>query len=531
MFRLRGDFLFHCHSVTDLSEGLAGLVRSMQTVWLTPAEAARIEAQGGLPLDSGDNSCPAVDFDRCEKVKNGVWEEVPNSPEVTFMHAVLLPNSTRVLFWGYGPQADQARIWDQVTGAYSQPTNQPADISADQNLWSGSHAYLNDAAGTILAFGGNGGGDTERRAFLFDPASRAFSHANELNTGRFYTTGISLADGRVMTLFGTDTANGAVTAASLEVFTPGGAGSWSAPQALPFNFLFYPWTFVLPNGDLFIAGPQKPARRFDWTVTPVLDPAANQFNQVFPQRGVNMDGTAVLLPLRPPNYEPRVLIAGGNGPAVQQSAEWIDLSAAAPAWQSLAPGLNIPRAKLTSVLLPDGQVVIVGGAVGALPDGGPVETFDPENPAAGFQSGPSMVHKRDYHSAALLLADGSVLVGGDPRAAGVITPHERYLPPYFFAVRPTITGAPATVAYGANFTVNTPQAANIAEVVLMRPGAVTHAFNMAQRYIGCAIVSVGGAAIQATAPPNGNVAPPGYYLLFVIDADRVPSMGSWIKLG
>lgn len=533
MFRLRGDFLFHCHSATDLSEGLVGLVRSRQTVWLTPAEAATIEAQRGLPLDSVDNSCPAVDFDRCEKLKNGDWEEVPNSPQVTFMHAVLLPNSTRVLFWGYGPQADQARIWDQATGAYSQPTNQPADISPDQNLWSGSQAYLNDAAGTILAFGGNGGGDTERRTFLFDsrPGFLSFSHANELNTGRFYTTAISLADGRIMTLFGTDTKNGGVPAASLEVFTPGGAGSWSAPKALPFNFLFYPWTFVLPNGLLFIAGPQKPARRFDWTVTPVPDPVANQFNQVFPQRGVNMDGTAVLLPLRPPNYEPRVLIAGGNGPAVQQSAEWIDLSAATPAWQSLAPGLNIPRDKLTSVLLPDGQVIVVGGAVGALPDGGPVETFDPENPAAGFRSGPSMAQKRDYHSAALLLADGSVLVGGDPTAGGVITPHERYLPPYFFAARPVITSAPATVAYGANFTVNTPQAGNIAEVVLMRPGAVTHAFNMAQRYVGCAIVSVGGTSIQATAPPNGNVAPPGYYLLFAVDADRVPSMGKWIKLG
>lgn len=536
MFRLRGDFLFHCHSASDLSEGLAGLVRSMQTVWLTPAEAARIEAQGGLPLDPGDNSCPAVDFDRCEKVKNGVWEELPEAPGVTFMHAVLLPNTTSVLFWGYGPRAEQTRLWDQATGDYSFPPTQPAAISPDQNLWSGAHAYLNETAGTILALGGVGGpgADTERRAFLFDPGSRVFSHANELNIGRFYTTAITLGDGRPMVLFGTDSKNGGGVAASLEVFTPGGAGSWSTPQALPFNYLFYPWTFVLPNGDLFIAGPQKPARRFDWTVTPVLDPLANQFEQVFPQRGVNMDGTAVLLPLRPPNYEPRVLIAGGNGPDVQQSAEWIDLSAATPTWQKISrpgdlPGLNVARAKLNSVLLPDGQVAIVGGAVDPLPDGGPIEFFDPENSAAGFRLGPSMQHARDYHSAAILLADGSVLVGGDP--GGDFTPHERYLPPYFFAARPAITGAPVAVAYGANFTVNTPEAANIAEVVLMRPGAVTHAFNMAQRYIGCAIVSVGGAAVQATAPPNGNVAPPGYYLLFVVDADRVPSTGNWIKLG
>lgn len=241
-----------------------------------------------------------------------------------------------------------------------------------------------------------------------------------------------------------------------------------------------------------------------------------------------MDGTAVLLPLRPPGYAPRVLIAGGDGAATQQSAEWIDLSAATPAWQAL-PNMNVARDKVNSVLLPDGQVLVAGGTVTPLPDGGPVELFDPEDPTAGFEVGPSMQFVRGYHSAAILLADGSVLMGGDPN--GGTTPHERFLPSYFFKARPTITGAPAAVGFGANFTVNTPQAAGIAEVVLMRPGAVTHAFNQSQRYVGCAIVSAAGASVQATAPPNGNVAPPGHYLLFVVDGDRVPSMGVWIKLG
>lgn len=528
-FNLRGDFLFHCHSISDMTQGLAGLVRSTQTVWLTPEDAAKIDAGIGLPLDPGDNSCPAVDFERCQNAGSGKWEELPGAPGVTFMHAMLLANTTRVLFWGYGPRPDQTRVWDQATGVYAPPTNQPADISPDENLWSGTHSFLNDAAGTILVTGGLGGGgaDTERRAFFFDPPSLAFSHATELNIGRFYTTSVTLADGRAMVLFGTDSKGGGGTAASFEVFTPGGAGAWSAPEALPFNYLFYPWTFVLPGGELFIAGPQKPARRFDRTVLPVVDNPARQFNQVFPQRGSNMDGTAVILPLRPPNYAPRVLITGGDGAGTQQSAEWIDLSAATPTWQAL-PNLNVPRDKVNSVLLPDGKLLIVGGTLGGA-DGGPVEFFDPDDPGAGFQSGPSMLHIRGYHSAAILLSDGSVLVGGDP--GGDFTPHERYMPPYFFATRPTITGAPPNIGYGAGFTVNTPQAANIAEVVLLRPGAVTHAFNMSQRYIGCAIVSAAGAAIQVTAPPDGNVAPPGHYLLFVVDGDRVPSEGVWIKLG
>jgi hypothetical protein len=189
--------------------------------------------------------------------------------------------------------------------------------------------------------------------------------------------------------------------------------------------------------------------------------------------------------------------------------------------------MNVGRDKLNSVLLPDGQVLIVGGAPG--PDGGPVETFDPEDPAAGFRAGPIMQQVRGYHSAALLLSDGSVLIGGDP--GGATKPHERYLPPYFFGARPTITGAPASVGYGAPFTINTPDGASIEEVVLMRPGAVTHAFNMAQRYVGCLIVSEFADTVEVISPPNGNVAPPGYYLLFIVNGDRVPSTGVWIKLG
>ncbi len=538
-YHLRGDFLFHCHVEMHMMQGLAGLVRSHQTVWLTPAEKVALEAQTGLPLDMGDNECSAVDLDRCANSMGGKWEELPGLPQITMMHALLLANSSRILYWGYGPDLNQARLWDQATGLYTAPANQPAALSPDQNIWSGAHAYLNDAAGTILLFGGfistptrpippPWSVDTERRAFLFNPTTNSFSHATELHTGRFYPTSLSLADGRVMTLFGQDNAGGGATAASLEVFAPGGAGTWSAPKALPFNFFYYPWTFLLPNGDLFIAGPQKPARRFDWTTPPIVDDPTKRYNQIASQRGVNMDGTAVLLPLKPPHYEPRVLIAGGQPADAMQSAEWIDLSKPAPAWEAL-PDMNVPRDKLNSVLLPDGRVLMVGG-IETLADGGPAEVFDPEDPSAGFELGPSMKYKRGYHSTGILLPDGSVIVGGDPN--GGTTPNERYLPSYFFKTRPVLTSVPATVAHGAAFDIDTPTPGAIAEVVLMRPGAVTHAFNQQQRYVGCVITGTGTGAgkVHATMPPNGNIAPPGYYLLFIVDHDRTPSLGRWIRL-
>jgi len=532
-YHVRGDFIFHCHVEMHMMQGLVGVVRARQTVWLTPAEKAQLEAATGLPIDLGDNDCPPVDIDRCANSMGGTWEELPGLPQITMMHAVVLANSSRVLYWGYGPSADQARLWDQATGLYTSPVNQPAALSPDQNIWSGAHARLDDAAGTILLFGGfhNSSNppltvDTERRAFLFDPTTNSFSHASELHTGRFYPTAITVPDGRAMTLYGQDNANGGPIVSTLEIFAPGGAGTWTAPKALPFNFFYYPWTFVLPTGELFIAGPQKPARRFDWTATPVVDDPAKRYNQIASQRGVNMDGTAVLLPLKPPHYEPRVLIAGGQPADAMQSAEWIDLSKAAPAWEAL-PDMNVPRDKVNSVLLPDGRVLIVGG-IETLADGGPAELFDPDDPASGFMIGPSMKYRRGYHSTAILLPDGSVLVGGDPN--GGTTPCERYRPSYFFNTRPTLTNAPATVAHGAAFDIDTPAPGSIAEVVLMRPGAVTHGFNQAQRYIGCTINGTSAGKVHATMPPNGNIAPPGHYLLFIVDHDRTPSLGRWIRL-
>src|SRR5207248_2955534 len=107
-------------------------------------------------------------------------------------------------------------------------------------------------------------------------------------------------------------------------------------------------------------------------------------------------------------------------------------------------------------LLPDGRVVVAGG-IETLPDGGPVEIFDPEDPTTGFLQGPHMVHIRGYHSAAILLPDGSVIMGGQGGGSdGSNVPNERYRPSYFFKPRPTISASPASIAYGAGFAIQTP---------------------------------------------------------------------------
>jgi hypothetical protein len=223
---------------------------------------------------------------------------------------------------------------------------------------------------------------------------------------------------------------------------------------------------------------------------------------------------------------------GGDQPGTDHTAEAIDLSAATPVWISL-PDFVFPRSQqFTATLLPDGRVFVAGGLMGGA-DGGACEILDPTNLGAGWITGPSMKYVRTYHSSFLLLQDGSVLGGGAPPDAdppAIYTPHERFFPDYFDMLRPMISGAPAAINYGTTFTINTPNASDITEVILMRSGTVTHGFNMSQRGLECVISSVGAGTIGAEMPANPNLAPPGWYLLFILGAGRVPSTGQWVRV-
>ncbi len=532
LYRLKGDFVFHCHVHHHLMSGMVGLVRSRQAVWLTPEMAHEISHRTGLPLDDGGNSCPDVDPHPCRAQATGRWEEIAGSPEVLFMHSVLLPNTQRVLYWGR-TRADQSRIWDYSTpgGSYMPPTNQPADLTGDtstSNMWSAEHALLNTPEGLVLIHGGL----SPNRSFTFDPSTLTWVQVNNTAHNRFYSTTLVIGDGRALTLFGS-------ASKSIEAYTHG--AGWAPPIAMPVpmhHHKYYPWTYLLPDGRLFIAGPHVPTQRFDWMAPAGVESFGTIAGRSRSSGGER--GSSALLILRPPDYKPIVYIIGGNPPTemgydpllVQKTAEQIDLSAAMPAWTAL-PDLNVPRPQqFTATLLPDGRVFIAGGVTGGA-DGGPCQIFDPRNPGAGWALGPNMKFVRTYHSSFLLLQDGSILGGGAPPDAdppAVYTAHERFFPDYFDMLRPTITGAPATINYGANFTVNTPTPPDITEVVLLRPGAVTHGFNMSQRGIEFVIAGTGAGTLDVESPPNANLAPPGWYLLFILDSNRVPSEGRWIRL-
>ena len=123
------------------------------------------------------------------------------------------------------------------------------------------------------------------------------------------------------------------------------------------------------------------------------------------------------------------------------------------------------------------------------------------------------------------------VAGGNPTRGNFESHIEIYRPAYLYqsdgtlATRPSIANAPGTISYGNQFTVQTPDASDIASAVLVRSAASTHAFGMDQRMVGLSFTA-GSGSLTVTGPPNGNIAPPGYYMLFLLNSEGVPSVAS-----
>jgi hypothetical protein len=199
--------------------------------------------------------------------------------------------------------------------------------------------------------------------------------------------------------------------------------------------------------------------------------------------------------------------------------------------------MAFPRAYHTLTALPDGSVLATGGS--RLSDGvtssGAVFEAELWNPdTETWRTLAAQQVPRLYHSSALLLPDGRVLVAGGGRLpSSTITDQlnaEIYSPPYLFkGPRPTITSAPATVLHGKSFSVRTPDASRIAKVNLVKLGAVTHNFDQEQRLVPLSFQTRSGSVVVG-APANGAIAPPGYYMLFLVDTNGVPSVASFVRL-
>lgn len=495
--------------------------------------------QQTLQFTAGSNSVTSAPVSLSPlpgEAATGKWGPVVNW-DIVPLHMNLMPNG-KILAWGKRDVADtmgMPRLWDPSAGA---PNGLPP-IMVDTMLFCSGHVLMPD--GRLLVSGGHLQDDRGIATTYFIDQNGAWQRGPNMAHGRWYPTVTELPNGRVLTMAGRDEAGNVVT--TPEIWEN---GHWvELPGAGTLEIPYYPRNFVAPNGRVFMAGERVRSRWFDvdgstatgrgkWTSGPL---------HIW---GFNRDyGTSVM-------YEPgKILYAGGGGNTSwptpdattgtpTATAEQIDLNAASPAWTS-AGSMSVPRRHLNSTILPDGTVLITGGTTG----GGFVdvneadaartaELWDPKTGQWTTLAANSIM--RVYHSISLLMPDGTVLHGasGNAMAGNVPVPdeknHEIFSPPYLFkGARPTVSDAPSSVGYGQAFSVTTPNAAQVTDVRWIRLGSVTHAFDMGQRANTLSFTRT-ATGVQVTAPANPNLAPPGYYQLFILNRNGVPSAGKPIRI-
>jgi hypothetical protein len=258
---------------------------------------------------------------------------------------------------------------------------------------------------------------------------------------------------------------------------------------------------------------------------------------------------AILLP--PAQAQRVMLMGGGNVDYSLPSTRLTDLidlfpTSGSPAYK---PGPLIPtgtalvngslvketstegKMYVSMVILPNGTVFETGGALANR--GQPVFEASMYNPATN-QFVPGMATDpvpRGYHSSAFLLPDGRVMaIGNNPGDGEFDMRISIYSPPYLFhGARPQVTSLASTQwGYGKTQQITVNQEVVSAE--LIRPSAVTHSSDPNQRYVALPM-TVSGNNIGLNVTSNPNIAPPGWYMLFVTNANGVPSVAKWVHLG
>jgi Domain of unknown function (DUF1929)/Glyoxal oxidase N-terminus len=469
----------------------------------------------------------------------GQWSTEPNLMPINPIHVVLLPNGKLLIVAGSGncpptqsgcpsgPPYNQANgsgalLWDPATETYTQW------FSVSWDMFCNALVLLPD--GRALVNGGNLQYDPFHGAAknsIFDPATNTFTDIANMAHGRWYPTLLTLGDGRLMTFSGINESGS--TNHAVEYYDP--ASGWSTEYTSSWIPDLYPRLHLLPTGKVLYSGAQTGSRLFD--------PSTQTWGSTFAitnYGNTRTYGSSVLLPLTlGNNYGAKILILGGHNPATS-TTEILDMRASPPRWV-YGPNMSQGRIEMNAVLLPDGKVLAVGGSVNdedSTTSSYNADLYDPVTNT--FSSAGKNAYPRLYHSVAVLLPDATVwLAGGNPSRGSYTKQIEIYKPPYLFnadgsaATRPTITGAPSSVGYGNAFTVNTPDAANISSVVLVRNPAVTHAFNMDEREVQLSYTA-GSGSLTVTAPPHGNIAPPGYYMLFILNSAHVPSVARFVQI-
>jgi hypothetical protein len=449
----------------------------------------------------------------------GQWGPVVAWPVVA-INAALLPNGKVLAYDSIGDQATEtypvqdhtrATVWDPTTGTQTDVT-----LNDGFNVFCSGFSFLQN--GNLFIAGGNKDQQLDGivQTHYFDWNTGTWSLGVNMAYARWYPTVTGMSNSEMLiTSGGPAIPEVRQSDGTLRQLT-------NASLSLP----LYPWFDVAPDGRAFDSGPDQTMRS--------LDPTGTGAWKIWSSRdAINRDygGHAM--------YDVGKILVAGGGPSTN-TAEVINLNGATPT-ATPTGSMAYGRRQNNLTVLADGTVLATGGnsSGASLVDmNAGVYAAELWTPASGqWTTLSSMQVTRQYHSTALLLPDGRVLsagggICGTCDTVGYLNKNaEIFSPPYLFAKdgsgslapRPTIASVPGTVSEGGQFTVSTPDAASITKVALVKLGAVTHSNNMDQRYVPLSFTA-GNGTLTVTAPANINIAPPGYYMLFIVNSVGVPSV-------
>jgi hypothetical protein len=467
---------------------------------------------------------------------DGSWTDAAEWP-LSAIHAVVLPDG-KVMTYGTDRQGLELKafsydIWDPSKGlAPSSHTTLPVRTST--NLFCSAQTIL-PWSGQVLITGGDQYGFPRASQFdgvsdvnLFDPDSQTVTRlADSTARARWYPTVTTLPSGEILVHGGREDRAPVTPVLLPEVYHP--TNGWRRLTSAASSAVYgggrwwYPRSWVAPDGDVFIV---TKGRQEMWSLDTDGTGAVRKLG-TYPGASTSNATPAVMFD------EGKILVTTETG-----SASVIDINGATPKVTPTDP-LGSYRGWSDATVLADGTVLVTGGAsvrqnldkaVNA------VELWDPET--GRWRRGASASKARLYHSSTVLLPDATVLTaGGGPPGPVVNLNAEIYHPPYLFkkdgsgelASRPSIADH-STVRHGGSFTVDLGGSRTISKVALVRTGSNTHSFDMDQRFMELDFAQ-SGSRLTVSGPRNANVAPPGQYMLFVIDGNGVPSVASKVRLG
>lgn len=440
------------------------------------------------------------------------------------VHAALC-HTGKVLFI---TAAETSMLWDPnntAASTFENPINQP-----DYSQLCGHHVFLPD--GRLLSVGGGGysPNPVARWGWKFDPVAKSWSKSsNSMSESKWYPTSNILNDEKVLVTCGNTSGNMDIYDIASDTFTTMTGDTKHFPN-------LYPGLHMLPNSVMVYtrtgwgsagAGGSATADNTSAFFT-FTGPTSGVWNNITTATVNRAKGMSVMLYSSIPPYL-RIMVLGGVNNSTNNTYEILDATvlSSLSAWgtpTAFPDGEH--RSLCSAVLLPDGNLFVCGGIQRV---NSPCTMYNPLIDSwSAMAELPSI---RDYHSVAILLPSGQVMVAGWNN-----TSIEIYNPPYMFAgTRPVISSLPSLVHHGQTFIIESPEAPSISKVVLIRPMAITHQTDGEQRVLEMPLTHDPAHPTQLTllAPHGGHphaVAPKGYYLLFAVNIYGIPSEGKFIFL-